>query len=214
MPEWFYVENEVQRGPISEGELARIFADHRLPLETLVWTPELGEEWQTAAQTRLVKRSASTPPRLPNAPQPDPVSAATANGFRSVSTPVPATAIGPAVATTSYNDRQARWIAYLPLAVIAGEIIFFVLGSNSVPSGVYEWAGIGGLFFAYNDSKRLTAAGLNPHGLYVAPFMLLTPIGYFWRRYAVTGASLTPLWVWLGLTGVFMVVDLALFPQG
>ncbi|GAA4129504.1 GYF domain-containing protein [Aminobacter aganoensis] len=46
MTDWYYEDKGQQRGPIPESDLALMFANRLLPLETRVWTVKFGNEWR------------------------------------------------------------------------------------------------------------------------------------------------------------------------
>ena len=62
----------------------------------------------------------------------------------------------------------------------------------------------------FYDAKAIKAAGANPQGKTLVPFMLLTPLGYLWRRAAVTGTNYYLLWIWLGCAVAYLVIQAAL----
>lgn len=60
---WYFAENNQQQGPISEDELSLLFANSRLPMETLVWSQGLSN-WMPAGQ---VPAFAGAPQAAPHA---------------------------------------------------------------------------------------------------------------------------------------------------
>lgn len=59
------------------------------------------------------------------------------------------------------------------------------------------------------DVKTLNRNGLNPNKRRIVPFLLLTPVGYFWRRAAVMRAGWAYLWIWLGCMVVLFIAEVA-----
>jgi uncharacterized membrane protein len=49
MSDWYYAENNEQKGPVNEAELKTHFATNRLPAETLVWSDGMAN-WTPASQ--------------------------------------------------------------------------------------------------------------------------------------------------------------------
>ena len=47
---WYYYQNSIQEGPITESALRSLIAKGTLPQDVLVWCTELGEEWHPAAE--------------------------------------------------------------------------------------------------------------------------------------------------------------------
>lgn len=69
-------------------------------------------------------------------------------------------------------------------------------------------------WLAYKDASGINASGRNPEKKPLVPFMLLTPIGYLWRRASVTGSPFKLLWIFLGCVLVFVIVEAAVvIPQ-
>lgn len=197
MTTWFYEASGKSEGPVSETELSAMLANGKLPPTTKVWNETFGQEWRTASATSLLgnpptARSAASQPMGP-----------------------PPVNRSDAAATSSYMPTNANLIAAIPVLVIVADLVAIAGGANPlahpVSTGISMWAAILSFFFAWRDSKRAALAGLNPHGRAIAPFVLLTPIGYFLRRKAVTSLPLTPLWLWLAAVIVYVIFSGAMY---
>ncbi|WP_164893045.1 DUF4339 domain-containing protein [Mesorhizobium sp. M7A.F.Ca.US.010.02.1.1] len=189
---WFYEENGQPRGPIEETDLTAMFSSKALPANTRIWTDAFGSQWKAASETDIVPKEVRvTPPPL-----------------SVVQTAVPATAV---------VDKWARWIAFSPLVILAADTIVLLAGGHPnippISTGVSLWAAIGVFWLAYKDAKAIKNAGQNPTGKALVPFMLLTPVGYLWRRSAVIRAPLRYLWIWLACAAVFLIAELAIDPS-
>jgi uncharacterized membrane protein len=57
MSDWYYAENNEQRGPVLESELKGLLASRKLPGETLVWKEGMAN-WTTAAQVASLNADA------------------------------------------------------------------------------------------------------------------------------------------------------------
>jgi uncharacterized membrane protein len=69
MSDWYYAENNEQKGPVLEAELKGMLATHKLPAATLVWKEGMAA-WTSSAHIPAL--TAAAPPVLP-------VASATAN---------------------------------------------------------------------------------------------------------------------------------------
>ena len=49
MADWYYAENDAQRGPVSREQLVQLIAAGRIAPEDLVWTDTMSN-WAPAAQ--------------------------------------------------------------------------------------------------------------------------------------------------------------------
>lgn len=63
MRQWYYIQEDQQRGPISEPDLVKLFESEQLAPETMVWTEEL-EEWVVARDIEGLISPAHKPPSL------------------------------------------------------------------------------------------------------------------------------------------------------
>jgi uncharacterized membrane protein len=61
MSDWYYAENNEQRGPVIESELKGLIATHKLPGETLVWREGMAN-WTPASQVASLSPLTSTAP--------------------------------------------------------------------------------------------------------------------------------------------------------
>lgn len=59
MSDWYYAENNEQRGPVLESELKGLLATHKLPAETLVWKEGMAN-WTPATQVVALSPLTST----------------------------------------------------------------------------------------------------------------------------------------------------------
>jgi uncharacterized membrane protein len=60
MSDWYYAENNEQRGPVIESELKGMLAAQKLPAETLVWKEGMGN-WTPAAQVPALAPVSAAP---------------------------------------------------------------------------------------------------------------------------------------------------------
>jgi len=193
MTDWYYEDKGQQRGPIPEGDLTIMFTNRLLPPETRVWTAAFGNEWRPASQTPLARSAGPTPPPLlATATQPP------------VGTPQAATGYMPPYAAPS--DLWAYLLAFSPLLLIVLEIAIynpFVRAPGDVIPVVGFWIG---LLLAWGDARNLNRSSRNPQLRTMVPFVLLSPIGYFWRRWAITRTSIKFLWIWLACFIAYAIV--------
>jgi uncharacterized membrane protein len=59
MSDWYYAENNEQRGPVIEADLKGLLATHKLPAETLVWKEGMAN-WTPATQVASLSPLTST----------------------------------------------------------------------------------------------------------------------------------------------------------
>lgn len=52
--EWFYDDNGRQAGPVSRAEILDLIMQRRIGPQTLVWTPDFGNDWRPASAAGLV----------------------------------------------------------------------------------------------------------------------------------------------------------------
>ncbi|WP_406873610.1 hypothetical protein WHT83_09315 [Aminobacter sp. P9b] len=164
-----------------------------LPLETRVWTVAFGSEWRPASQTSLARSSGVMPPPLAaTAPQP-PIAAPQAVGGYTPPYAAP-------------SDLWAYLLALSPLLFSALEILYYNPFAHA-PGDVIPVVGFWiGLLLAWADTRNLNRSRRNPQMRTMVPFVLLTPIGYFWRRRAITRTSLKYLFIWIGCLVFYAVV--------
>lgn len=195
MSGWYYEENGQQRGPVGEADLAAMFANRFLPPETRVWTEAFGNEWRAASQTQLAPLPGAIPP---------PLAAAATAAMPPIGSPQAATGYVPPYAPPS--DLWAYLLAFSPLLFSLLEIVFYNPFAH-VPGDVIPVIGFWiGLLLAWADARNLNRSRRNPQLRTMVPFVLLTPIGYFWRRWAITRTSLKYLFIWIGCLVVYAVV--------
>jgi uncharacterized membrane protein len=82
MSDWYYAENNEQKGPVLESELKGLLASHKLPAATLVWKEGMAN-WTSAAHI----------PSLAAAPLPETVVMPATKGNPESTTPVSASDI-------------------------------------------------------------------------------------------------------------------------
>ncbi|MGX8010115.1 DUF4339 domain-containing protein [Mesorhizobium sp. ORM8.1] len=192
MKTWFYEENGQQRGPISESDLVTMFANRLLSLETRVWTAAFGNEWRPASQTPLAEARGVMPPPL-------------ASTGTTAAQPLTS-----ALQDAAPSDLWAYLLAFSPLLLIVLEMVFynplFPAPGDKVPvAGVWL-----GLLLAWADARNLSRSRRNPQMRRMVPFVLLTPIGYFWRRWAITRTSIKFLWIWIACFVAYVISVAAL----
>lgn len=192
MSAWFYEENGQQRGPVGEADLAAMFANRFLPAETRVRTEAFGGEWRPASQTPLVRSSGVMPPPL------------AAGAATAAPAPVGAPRYVPPYAAPS--ELWAYLLAFSPLLLIVLEIAIynpFVRAPGDVTPVVGFWIG---LLLAWGDARNLNRSGRNPQLRTMVPFVLRSPVGYFWRRWAITRGSIKFLWIWIACLLVYAMI--------
>lgn len=112
MSDWYYAENDEQKGPINESELKANFATHKLPTDTLVWKEGM-ENWTPANQ---VPAFSFKPPPTPAKVQPPAVSTVPA------AAPVaPLVTETPAVAPVTGNPDSTKPVDLAGLFSTKGE---------------------------------------------------------------------------------------------
>nr|WP_171892278.1 MULTISPECIES: DUF4339 domain-containing protein [Mesorhizobium] len=199
MTDWFYEENGQPRGPVSERDLATMFANRLLSAETRVWTTAFGNEWRSASQTTLAKSAGVMPPPLPAA------SATTAQP------PQTQAATGYSPPYVPPSDVWAYLLAFSPLVFVVLEVVLYKQfggkPGDAVPAILY-W--LGPLPLVWADARNLYLSRRNPQKREVMPFVLLTPFAYFWRRWAITRTSIKFLWIWIACFVAYAVAMAAL----
>ncbi|RUZ79405.1 DUF4339 domain-containing protein [Mesorhizobium sp. M7A.F.Ca.US.006.01.1.1] len=204
MTDWYYEENGTQRGPIKEDDLVTMFANRFLSLEARVWSADLGAEWTPASQTKFKDSVRAVPPPLP--PLRD---AQTANGSVEFGLQPPAFPR----TTPSIGSFYAVMLAYSPLAILLADVTAKAakLDPNAVDfnNASQLWWTLATVFVAILDARQLFQKGLNPRRRWIAPFVLLTPLGYFWRRAAILNGGWRYLWIWLACTLVCLIGEVA-----
>lgn len=189
MSDWYYEDKGQQRGPIPEGDLALMFTNRLLAPATRVWTAAFGNEWRAASHTPLAKSSGVMPPPL----------AAAAGAATAAPPPIASqqAVAGYAPPYAPPSDLWAYLLAFSPLLFIVLEVITynpFVRAPGDVIPVVGFWIG---LLLAWADARNLNRSRRNPQLRTMVPFVLLTPIGYLWRRWAITRTSIKFLWIWI-----------------
>lgn len=174
--QWYYDDKGTQRGPLEKGDLQLLLTNGVIGRDTRVWNAKLGQEWKQAAQTELLADGVSLPPPLLPTQQALPDAAGNV-------------------------DRFANWLAYLPLIIAGADVFLLLIGIDpNVPpagTGVILWSVILTFWLGYKDTQVIAEQGLNPQKRVILPFLLLTQLGYFWRRAAVTGRSYKFIGIWL-----------------
>jgi hypothetical protein len=64
--QWFYAVDDESKGPVSEDELLKLFADGTVKMSSLVWKKTM-KEWRKASETVLADNLENAPPPLPKA---------------------------------------------------------------------------------------------------------------------------------------------------
>ncbi|MET2829312.1 DUF4339 domain-containing protein [Mesorhizobium shangrilense] len=201
MTDWYYEENGTQRGPVAEADLASMFANRFLPPEARVWSAALGSQWKPASQTQFKDSFTLSPPPLP-VPREAQASV--------MSAPPLLSRLG---AASGVKTIYAELLAYSPLAMLAVDVIAKAAGANpnapTFSNATSVCLSIVALILCIADVKALNRNGLNPNKQRIVPFVLLTPVGYFWRRAAVARAGWAYLWIWLGCMVVLFIAEVA-----
>jgi uncharacterized membrane protein len=94
MSDWYYAENNEQKGPVNEAELKTHLATGKLPADTLVWQDGMAN-WTAASQ---VPAFSFRPPPMPAQVQPPAATVASATAVSNPSSVTPVTTsdiIGP-----------------------------------------------------------------------------------------------------------------------
>lgn len=120
-------------------------------------------------------------------------------------TGAPVAAVGNAQPAAAPSDVRAYLLAFGPVVMIVLEMILYhpLRPVGELAPAIIGWAG---LLLAWLDARGLKSSGRNPQRRTMWPFILLTPVGYLWRRHAVIGASLKLLFIWLGGMAVYIVI--------
>ncbi|MBZ9795586.1 DUF4339 domain-containing protein [Mesorhizobium sp. ES1-4] len=217
MAEWYFEENGAQRGPVSEGDLNTMLVNHLLPPGTLVWTASLGTVWKPASQTHLeAAPQRLRPPPLPQvAVAPPPLPAAHRSAL--LQNPGGVVSASSSEWPSDYRPEQvaphddyAKWLAFSPLLLLVIDLVLFANGNDVVDgpfAGATPFLGAwGSLIFASLDARNIYRSWRNPKHRALIPFVLLSPIGYFWRRAWLLKKGFGYLWVWLACAAFYMVV--------
>jgi len=113
--EWFHAEGGQRVGPISAAEMASLFRDHRIGLDTLAWREGL-PDWVALREVLGELGLAEAPVAEPAAVVPPPVS------------PTPATAVPPSHAPPSTIPMQPRkGLSGCAITAIIGGVLLLVL---------------------------------------------------------------------------------------
>lgn len=203
MTQWYYEDAGKPQGPISEPDLMTMFTDRHLSATTRVWNEGFGTEWRPAHETVFAQAQAAPPG------SPPPLAAQVPPPPQAAVQPISGPAPDATVTATSYRATYATLVAVVPIIIMVLEMVVLAAGvSPNEPAfdrGGIWWTAILSFGFAYKDAKAISAAGLNPQGRTMVPFLFLTQIGYFLRRKSVAGLSLKPLWIWLGAIVIYVV---------
>jgi uncharacterized membrane protein len=73
MSDWYYAENNEQRGPVLESDLKGLLASRKLPAETLVWKEGMSN-WTAASQVPALSATTDAPVVASAATTPNPSS--------------------------------------------------------------------------------------------------------------------------------------------
>ncbi|RWH17615.1 DUF4339 domain-containing protein [Mesorhizobium sp.] len=211
MTDWYYEENGTQRGPIKEADLATMFANRFLPLEARVWSAALGSEWTPASQTKFKDSVSVAPPILPPLPGAQPSPAPTA------ALPQPSAA-RKKVEAPGISSYCAEVIAFSPLAMLLVDVTAKAAkvdpSAGDFNNASQLWWTLAVIVVCVLDVRQLNRKGLNPGNRWITPFVLLSPVGYFWRRAAIVGGGWRYLWLWLGCAVIGFAGELAYVIDG
>ena len=195
--EWYYEHEGQPKGPVAESDIAAMLANGSIRPNTRVWTAAFGQEWKQASQTQLVSAGANV------AAAPPPIASGAASNASAASQQ--ATATPPAFTFVPPYQKPTELYAYLlallPLPMLVVDAFLFTTapGDPSVLAGdltgfIALW---GSILFAALDARNVYRSHRNLKHRTMVPFVLLTPIGYFWRRHVIIGASKKYLFTWL-----------------
>ncbi|MER9163605.1 DUF4339 domain-containing protein [Mesorhizobium sp. M0715] len=215
MTDWYYDENGAQRGPVSEGDLNTMLVNRLLSPHTLVWTATLGSGWKPASQTHLeAAPQAVKPPPLPSAKNVPPPLPATINPS------LPHQLAGVAASTgeppsdfhperVPAHDHYAKWMAFWPLLLMVVDMVLAADGNN-IEYGPYSrvapfLAVWGSLIFAVLDARNVYNSWRNPKRMALVPFILLSPLVYFWRRAWLLKTGYAYMGIWAGCALVYAI---------
>lgn len=209
MTDWYYAEDGQPQGPVPQAKLAAMLREGSLPASTQVWTEAFGEDWRQASDTDLVPPRRGPPPLRPASPLSGPLDASSVRR--------------PMMPPNSQNDAvgsaggYALALAFTPLAVLVIDATITLAAGypdKRTDNFVNLWGAIAVIACAVLDSRNLAQAGLNPKGRYLAPFILLTPLGYLWRRAAVIGSTYRLVLIWLACAIGLVVGEFLLLSVG
>ena len=168
--EWFYADDDQQKGPIAEVDLRALLLSGSLPVDTLVWSEGMAD-WVSAEKVPDLYRSAQVPP--PVAPSMSPhAEPSTAGAGPSQSRTGNGNAFGGARAQASpehvVRSRQAwnRFLARIIDGVLLSILFAFLFGVTSEQEpGFLEFA-IGQAMslslFAFFEAFCLSRWGMTP----------------------------------------------------
>lgn len=207
--DWYYEDGGRSRGPVTREQLTELLIHGFIPSTANVWTPAFGDSWRQAHDTDLIARPPAPPP-LPVGRVREPPASEASNP------PTPRLASG-GLAGEPPRDTFAQLLAFSPLMYAAADFMAFANGidpngDNPVVNGIAICFFIGSVAAAIADANRIKVQGLNPTGRALAPFILLTPFGYFIRRNVLVPGSLRFLWIWLGCVLAFASIEGAMLP--
>jgi uncharacterized membrane protein len=86
MSDWYYAENNEQKGPVLESELKGLLASHKLPTATLVWKEGMAN-WTSAAHIPSLSAPAVVESVLPPTTKSNPASATPVSTSDIIGTP-------------------------------------------------------------------------------------------------------------------------------
>lgn len=188
---WYYIENDQQRGPVSGAELAELARQGTVRPETFVWREGLSE-WQPYGQVTPTSASSNLPPpkvtEAAAVPVPDPDVACSRCGAevpRSQTITVGTMTLCPKC-QVGY-ERQLRGELAPPIyASPVTRLLAFVL--DSIFSGVVVGVFLAAVYWLATNffPDRKTSLGIMLIGLVCA---LLWIVNYYVGRIAKTGAT-------------------------
>lgn len=194
MAEWYYSKDDKSQGPVPADAIKAMFNSGYLSADTLVWMPKFGTHWKSLGETPLVADPGDvlTPPPIVRRSQE--MSSGVSIG--------PQTRDGRDDAITISDDESPMYatiLALSPIAMVVFDIAFLAAGYDPYEGSLWRLKNLAFLLsqivLAGLDTSALDRAGLNPGKRRVVPFVLLTPIDYFWRRAVVTQGTYLYLWL-------------------
>ncbi|MEQ1955135.1 DUF4339 domain-containing protein [Mesorhizobium sp. CN2-181] len=182
MAEWYYSKDDKPQGPVPADAIKAMVNSGYLSTDTLVWMPKFGTQWRSLGETALVSDHPGdvlTPPPILRRSQ------ETSSGV-SIG---PQTREGRDDAITLSDEEPpvyAITLALSPIAMVVSDIAFLAAGYAPYEGSLWRLSSIafvlGQIILAALDTSALDRGGLNPRKRRIVPFVLLTPIAYFWRR--------------------------------
>ena len=179
VPKWYYANAGTRSGPHSDDEMARLARSGTLGAATLCWTDSYGEQWKPFSQTELGSRVAGDV--LPSAF----LGVTDVYVWTYAAIPTVGGFIVSFLASAQFGDYATLYL----LALVPYGVMFALL--------------------AVMDARQINRTGIRRNGRKLSPMgFIIAPI-YLWQRATFTDRSKAPFWVFIGPTGIGVLVLVA-----